>query len=82
MLKAMRKVHRAIADRDGTFITMQVHDELVVETLESEATAVAAVVEECMTAAWTELFPEGPTTKLVDMSIRKCWAKPEKEGVK
>jgi len=55
---------------------LQVHDELVVECAAGAAAEVAVLLEEHMTAAWRELFPDAPVNGLVDMAIRPCWAKP------
>ena len=54
MLIAMAKVDRALP---GAMV-LQVHDELVLEVLEAEAAAAAAVLTGCMTDAYTEVFPE------------------------
>ena len=51
----------------------------MIECAEGIAAEVAALLEEHMTAAWLELFPDAPTKGLVDVSTRPCWAKPEKE---
>jgi DNA polymerase-1 len=78
MLIAMTRVHAAL-DGFAARPLLQIHDELVVECLEDEAPQVAAVLEAQMAAAWTEVFPDAPTLKLVDVAIRRCWAKSKKE---
>jgi DNA polymerase I len=77
MLLAMARVHAALEGLDAALI-LQIHDELVVECAEAEAAAVAAVLKEQMTAAYLELFPGAPVLGLVDVAIRKCWAKAPK----
>jgi DNA polymerase-1 len=77
MLIAMARVHAALEGRDAALI-LQVHDELVAECAAGEAPEVAALLEAQMTGAYLELFPDAPTLKLVDVAIRRCWAKPPK----
>jgi DNA polymerase-1 len=77
MLVAMARVHAALEGRDAAPI-LQIHDELVVESAESEAPEVASLLEEQMVVAYRELFPDAPVLKLVDLAIRRCWAKPPK----
>jgi DNA polymerase-1 len=72
-LIAMARIEHALAGVDAELI-MMVHDEFVVEAAEERAEAVAAIVEEQMTRAFTEVFPEAPTTGLVDVAIVGCWA--------
>jgi DNA polymerase-1 len=78
MMIAMARVDRALAGHDARLI-LQVHDELVAECAEAEAEAVEAILIEEMTAAWRWLWPEAPTDSLVDVDVRRCWAKPPKK---
>ena len=78
MLLAMARVHAALEGPDARLI-LQVHDELVVECLEDEAPAVAALLEAQMVAAWTEVFPGAPALGIVEVKTRPCWAKPPKK---
>jgi DNA polymerase I len=74
VLDAMARVHRALEGLDADLI-MQVHDELVVEAAAAAAPEVEALVVEHMTAAWTDLFPDAPSTGIVDARISRVWAK-------
>jgi DNA polymerase I-like protein with 3'-5' exonuclease and polymerase domains len=73
---AMARVYAALEDLDAQLL-LQIHDELLVECAEPIAAGVEALLVEHMTAAWLELFPDGPTHGLVDTSARPCWAKPD-----
>ena len=55
-------------------IILQVHDELVVEAAEQDALTARDRLVEAMTEAFLEVFPEAPTTGLVDVAIVGCWA--------
>ena len=59
MLLAMAKVHAALEGLDARLI-LQIHDELVIECAEDVAPEVEALLEEHMTAAYLELFPDAP----------------------
>jgi DNA polymerase-1 len=74
VLDAMARVHRALEGLDADLI-MQVHDELVVKAASPAAPEVEALVIEHMTAAWTDLFPDAPSTGIVDARISRVWAK-------
>jgi DNA polymerase-1 len=78
MLLAMARVHAALVGLAAHMI-LQVHDELLIEATEDTASRAATIVEENMVAAYQELFPDAPVGGLVDVAIRKCWAKPEKK---
>jgi DNA polymerase-1 len=78
MALAMTKVHAALQHLDARLI-LQVHDELLIECAEELAPTVEAILTEHMTAAWSELFPDAPTRGIVDVTSRKCWAKPPKQ---
>jgi DNA polymerase-1 len=73
---AGRRVHAALEALDARLL-LQIHDELLVECAAPIAATVEALLVEHMTAAWLELFPDGPTRGLVDTAVRCCWAKPE-----
>jgi DNA polymerase-1 len=77
MNTAMVRVHDAIYGRDA-WMVLQVHDELVVECAETDADEISALVEREMTAAWCEVFPAAPADGIVEVSARRCWAKPKK----
>ena len=72
-LIAMARIEHALAGLDAELI-MMVHDEFVVEAAEERAEAVAAIVEEQMTRAFTEVFPEAPTEGLVEAMVVHSWA--------
>jgi DNA polymerase-1 len=72
MLRAMARVHAALEGLDARLI-LQVHDELVAECADGEAPRVAALLEEHMTGAFVELFPDAPAAGLVTTAIVKCW---------
>lgn len=73
MLIAMAAVEQALP---GATV-LQVHDELVLEVPEVEAEGAAAVLVDCMTRAFAELFPGAPVADLVEVKIRPCWGEPE-----
>jgi hypothetical protein len=50
----------------------------VLEVLEDQAEHAAKVLTEHMTAAYSRWFPDAPLVGLVDVAIRRCWAKPAK----
>jgi len=70
MLLAMAKVEQALP---GAMI-LQVHDELVLEVPEDRAEDAGAVLTECMTAAYSELFPDAPATDLVKVKVAQAWS--------
>ena len=76
MLLAMAKLHDALEECDARLL-LQVHDELVLEAPEENASEVAELVRQYMTSAFRELFPDAPILGLVDIAIRSCWAKPD-----
>ena len=51
-----------------------VHDEVVMEVPEGEASEAARVLEECMIAGYFAIFPDADPTGLVDASIGDNWA--------
>ena len=78
VLLAMARVHRCLADRDDARLILQIHDELVVEAIEAAAAELEQLLEAQLTAAYLELFPDAPVLGLVDVTSRRCWAKPLK----
>jgi DNA polymerase-1 len=72
LLDAMVRVDQALP---GTLVA-SVHDELVLLVPEDEADRAAAVLAEHMTAAFVRWFPDAAIRGLVDVGIRRCWAKP------
>jgi DNA polymerase-1 len=77
VMGAMITVHAALENLDARLL-LQIHDELLVECAEALAPEVAQLLEQHMTAAFSELFPGAPIVGLVDVAIRQCWAKPSK----
>ncbi|MCC2662393.1 MAG: polymerase family protein with 3-5-exonuclease and polymerase domain [Geminicoccaceae bacterium] len=73
LLVAMAKAAAALEGIDATII-LQVHDELVVEAAEQDAPTARDRLVEAMTEAFLEVFPEAPTTGLVDVATVGCWA--------
>jgi DNA polymerase I-like protein with 3'-5' exonuclease and polymerase domains len=69
----MARIEHALAGLDAELI-MMVHDEFVVEAAEEQAEAVAAIVEEQMTRAFTEVFPGAPMEGLVEAIVIRSWA--------
>jgi DNA polymerase I-like protein with 3'-5' exonuclease and polymerase domains len=51
-----------------------VHDEIIVETTEAQAEAVARIMEESMVAGMLDLFPNASTNGLVEAHIGRTWA--------
>lgn len=51
-----------------------VHDEIIVETDQEYAQAVAPLLEDCMISGMLDIFPKAATVGLVDASIGKTWA--------
>jgi DNA polymerase I-like protein with 3'-5' exonuclease and polymerase domains len=70
LLTALHRVDRALP---GTLVAA-VHDELLLEVAEDRAEQAKAVLVEEMTAAFTEWFPDAPTSGLVEAKIVRCWA--------
>jgi DNA polymerase I-like protein with 3'-5' exonuclease and polymerase domains len=69
----MAKAASMLEGIDATII-LQVHDELVVEAAEQDAPTARDRLVEAMTEAFLEVFPEAPTTGLVDVATVGCWA--------
>ena len=73
LLVAMAKAASMLEGIDAAII-LQVHDELVVEAAEQDALTARDRLVEAMTEAFLEVFPDAPTTGLVDVAIVDCWA--------
>jgi DNA polymerase-1 len=58
----------------GAHLVNAVHDEIVVTCGEGDAGAVEVVLRDCMTQAFLEMFPDAPTTGLVECGMGSNWA--------
>jgi DNA polymerase-1 len=76
-MRAMAKAHAALEGLDARLI-LQIHDELVVECAADLGPEVARLLDTAMVEAWQTLFPDAPARDLVDVAVRRCWAKAEK----
>jgi DNA polymerase I-like protein with 3'-5' exonuclease and polymerase domains len=75
MMRAIQLVHKRLRDaRLGAFLVATVHDELLIEALERDAEAAAAILQDAMTEAFEMTFPGFPTVNLVDVQIGADWA--------
>ena len=59
-------------------LVASVHDELLLEVAEDDAETAREILEQGMTDAFVETFPEAPTVNLVTAKIGRDWqeAKP------
>jgi DNA polymerase-1 len=76
LLRSMVLLDRALADLDAQLI-LSVHDELVVEAATDVAPEVELRMIRAMTRAFSELYPDAPTTGLVDTRIVEAWGDPD-----
>ena len=70
IMRAIVEIHRR---RPGMLVAM-IHDELVAEVPEDRADDTAAVLRECMTAAFAETFLGAPLRGIVDAKVGRSWA--------
>ncbi|MBD0327796.1 MAG: hypothetical protein ICV68_15280, partial [Pyrinomonadaceae bacterium] len=75
--RAMTLVYERLKDFDDAFIIATIHDELLVECNESDAEAVADVVEGAMLEAANEILnAEDPKIKIeVNVTVSQQWTK-------
>jgi DNA polymerase I-like protein with 3'-5' exonuclease and polymerase domains len=73
-LRALTLVEEELSRFEDARIVNAVHDEIVVIAREEDADAVARLLQECMTRAFLEMFPDAPTMGLVECSVGKNWA--------
>jgi DNA polymerase I-like protein with 3'-5' exonuclease and polymerase domains len=50
-----------------------VHDEIVLEVLEANASCAGRMLVDCMTRAFATTFPNAPLNSLVELEIRESW---------
>lgn len=73
-LRALTLVAKELDRFEGSRIVNAVHDEIVVTCREDDADAVVAVLCDCMTQAFLEMFPGAPTNGLVECGVGRNWA--------
>ena len=73
LLIALAEADQRLSDLDAAIIAT-VHDEIVAEVSDGDAAEAARRLEAAMVEAFLEVFPEAPTTGLVDVAIVGCWA--------
>ena len=72
-LRALALLEPGLRGLDAHLVNV-VHDELVLESSESNAEAACMALEAAMVAAFLDLFPGGPTQGLVDVHTGRNWA--------
>ena len=70
IMRAIDKTHKRIP---GILVSM-VHDELLVEVIDSRAEQAKTVLVECMSEAFIETFPGAPLLGIVDAKVGRSWA--------
>ena len=75
LLAALARLEDALAGLDAHLVNV-VHDELVLEVAEGDATAVKAAVEQAMAEGFLAVFPDGAgvTSGLVEAKAGPNWA--------
>ncbi|NLN92720.1 MAG: hypothetical protein GX130_05330 [Candidatus Hydrogenedens sp.] len=73
-LRALTLVEQELSRFEDARIVNAVHDEIVVIAREEDADAVARLLQECMTRAFLEMFPDAPTMGLVECGVGENWA--------
>ena len=73
MLRALALVDERLEPLDA-FIVNTVHDDILVECARAETDSVAAILQECMSQAFLEMFPGAPTVNLVECGTGSNWA--------
>ena len=75
MLRAVAGVHaRLKADKLDAHLIAQIHDELLVEAAMADVGAVARILEDEMTKAFAETFPDVPLLNLIEVKTGQNWA--------
>jgi DNA polymerase-1 len=72
LLAALAKLSPLLESGEARLVNV-VHDELVLETTEERTPDVAAAIEDAMVAGMLDLFPDAPTTGLVEAGIGPSW---------
>jgi DNA polymerase-1 len=73
MLAALARLPKVLASLGAKLVAV-VHDEVVVEAPEASATEVAVAVEAAMTEGFLAIFPNGPTSGLVEAQSGRSWS--------
>ncbi len=73
LLHALARVTEALKPLDARLVST-VHDEIVLTCHEKDADKAEAMLKDCMTQAYLEMFPGAPTTGLVECGRGKNWA--------
>lgn len=73
LLAAMALLIPALAQYDAKLVAV-VHDELIVECAEGQTDAVSDVLVDSMARGMCSVFPEMPTTNLVEPAVGGSWA--------
>jgi DNA polymerase I len=73
LLIALAEAGQRLRDLDAAIIAT-VHDEIVAEVGAGDAAEAARRLEAAMVEAFVEVFPEAPSTGLVDGAVVDCWA--------
>jgi DNA polymerase I len=75
LLSALQRISAAIKKQHlDAFPVAVVHDEIVLEVVENQAEQAKVLLEEAMTQAMLDIFPEASTKDLVEASIGDSWA--------
>lgn len=73
LLRALALVIEPLGPLDARLVST-VHDEIVLSCHEKDADKAEAMLKDCMTRAYLEMFPSAPTTGLVECGRGKNWA--------
>jgi DNA polymerase-1 len=77
MLAALGRLPEALDGLDA-FPILVIHDEILLEAAITDAAEAFRRLESAMVAGYREVFPEGPTTGLVESGIGMTWAEAKK----
>ncbi len=74
MLYALIRLDRQLGPSSRDKLVNVVHDEVIIECPEEDIEGCKAIMEDCMTQAFLDVFPNGITRGLVEVKNGKSWA--------